>query len=165
MVLPDRSAERSGYRLPTEAEWEHVCRAGTVTTRHFGVSDELFPRYGWTWLNSLDRARLVGQLLPNPYGLFDMLGNLWEWCHDGRRAEKEDRPYPYPTRYDRAESRSRRRSRARSSPRSRAGCSVVVPLTARPPRPARRIAILVPPGYSEATYGFRVVRTLPPGRQ
>ena len=63
----------------------------------FGDSDELFPRYGWTWLNSLDRARLVGQLLPNPFGLFDMLGNLWEWCHDGRRAEKEDKPFPYPT--------------------------------------------------------------------
>ena len=163
VALPDRSAERSGYRLPTEAEWEYLCRAGTVTTRPFGDSDELFPRYGWTWLNSLDRARLVGQLLPNPFGLFDMLGNLWEWCHDGRRAEKEDKPFPYPTgtteknpAHDEIEGGAITKESRRML---RGGAFDYSPAQARS---AHRY--LGSPGYSEATYGFRVVRTLPAGR-
>ncbi len=160
MVLPERSVERTGYRLPTEAEWELLCRAGTVTPRYFGVSDELFPRHGWTWLNSLDRARPVGQLLPNPYGLFDMLGNVWEWCHDGRRGEK-DRPFPYPT-----------RTTEQSPAPDEIACGSVTGESRRMLRggafdysPAQsRSAYRYPvsPTYSEGTFGFRIVRTLPP---
>jgi len=161
MILPERSVERTGYRLPTEAEWEYLCRAGTVTARFFGVSDELFPRYGWTWLNSLDRARPVGQRLPNPYGLFDMLGNLWEWCHDGRRGEK-DRPYLYPTSTTQQNPAHDEVAGGAITKESRkmlrGGAFDYSPAQARS---AHRY--LASPDYMEPTFGFRIVRTLPPG--
>ncbi|MDF8263282.1 formylglycine-generating enzyme family protein [Luteipulveratus flavus] len=66
-----------GYRLPTEAEWEHACRAGTVGPR-YGDIDEI----AWYEGNSGDRIHPVGTRVPNPWGLHDMLGNVWEWCWD-----------------------------------------------------------------------------------
>ncbi|MFC9846496.1 formylglycine-generating enzyme family protein [Streptomyces sp. NPDC060223] len=71
----DTSAD--GYRLPTEAEWEHACRAGT-TGPHYGPLDEI----AWYRANSHDRIHHVGGKRPNPWGLHDMLGNVWEWCWD-----------------------------------------------------------------------------------
>jgi serine/threonine protein kinase len=73
---------RTGYRLPTEAEWEYACRAGTVTSRCFGESDELIDRYACCLRNSHDRARATASFLPNAFGLFDMHGDLFEWCQD-----------------------------------------------------------------------------------
>src|SRR5262249_15102461 len=64
-----------GYRLPTEAEWEYFCRAGTETARPFGQSEDHLSRFAWTSLNSDFRARGVGLLYPNEFGLFDALGN------------------------------------------------------------------------------------------
>ena len=75
--------KRTGFRMPTEAEWEYFCRAGTQTARPFGESTDLLSRYAWTWLNSGNQIHPVGQLLPNEFGLFDVLGNAWEWCQDG----------------------------------------------------------------------------------
>ena len=80
-VVPD-ALERSGYRLPTEAEWEYACRAGAVTSRYYGVSVELLGQYAWFNQNSRDRAWPCGQVKPNDLGLFDMLGNVFEWCLD-----------------------------------------------------------------------------------
>jgi serine/threonine protein kinase/formylglycine-generating enzyme required for sulfatase activity len=72
----------SGYRLPTEAEWEYACRAGTVTSRYYGLTDGLLPQYAWYVANSQNRTWPVGSLKPNDLGLFDMLGNALEWCFD-----------------------------------------------------------------------------------
>jgi formylglycine-generating enzyme required for sulfatase activity len=80
-VVPD-VLERSGYRLPTEAEWEYACRAEAVTSRYYGVSVELLGQYAWYNQNSRDRAWPCGQVKPNDLGLFDMLGNVFEWCLD-----------------------------------------------------------------------------------
>jgi formylglycine-generating enzyme required for sulfatase activity len=82
MSIPADVLERTGYRLPTEPEWEYACRSGTVTSYYFGLSTELVDKYAWTQANSNDHARSCGSLLPNDLGLFDMLGNEFEWVHD-----------------------------------------------------------------------------------
>jgi formylglycine-generating enzyme required for sulfatase activity len=73
---------RSGYRLPTEAEWEYACRAGALTSRYYGMSIALLERYARYLQNSPERAWPCGRLQPNDLGLFDMLGNVIEWCQD-----------------------------------------------------------------------------------
>jgi formylglycine-generating enzyme required for sulfatase activity len=76
--------ERTGYRLPTEVEWEYACRAGSDTTRFYGDGEKLLTDYAWYTKNSEVRWLLpVGSLPPNDFGMFDMLGNALEWCQDG----------------------------------------------------------------------------------
>jgi formylglycine-generating enzyme required for sulfatase activity len=73
---------RTGYRLPTESEWEYATRCGTESARFFGQPADLLPGYAYFDENSRDRAWPVGNLKPNDYGLFDMLGNVTEWCQE-----------------------------------------------------------------------------------
>src|SRR5262249_2864687 len=74
MKLPADYLSRTGYRLLTEAEWEFACRAGAVTSRYYGSTQELLPNYGWYAGTSQARTHPVGSLKPNELGLFDMHG-------------------------------------------------------------------------------------------
>jgi formylglycine-generating enzyme required for sulfatase activity len=100
LKLPADYLSRTGYRLPTEAEWEYACRAGTRTSRSYGSSEEMLTHHAWYIRNSEQRAWPVGQKKPNAFGLFDMHGNTWDWCQEsgwsyvvgkkGKPAEDEE---------------------------------------------------------------------------
>lgn len=76
------SPQADGYRLPTEAEWEYACRAGTKTQFSFGDDTADLARYAWHRLSNNDGLQPVGTKLPNPFGLYDMHGNVTEFCQD-----------------------------------------------------------------------------------
>jgi hypothetical protein len=91
MELPKDYLQRTGYRLPTEAEWECTSRAGALTSRFYGSSEAPLKEYAWyAKTTNAERAWPTGQLKPNDLGLFDIYGNAYEWCQDRFREFRPD---------------------------------------------------------------------------
>src|SRR5262249_15348528 len=97
MRLPADYLSRTGYRLLTEAEWNFACGPGATPRRFYGGSEELLGNYGWYAGNSQVRAHPVGRLKPNDFGLFDMHGNVWQWCQEHALASRPWGGEPAPT--------------------------------------------------------------------
>jgi len=91
MQVKPNPLTKTGYRLPTETEWEYACRGGATTTRGYGDTGDLLPMYAWYGENTVDSYMPVAKLLPNAFGLFDMHGNAAEWCHN-RFTDSNDSP-------------------------------------------------------------------------
>ena len=84
----------AGLGLPSEAQWEYACRAGTTTPYYFGEDEKAFDEYGWALalISKEYHTQPVAKKLPNPWGLYDMLGNVWEWVEDDFFEEQTDGP-------------------------------------------------------------------------
>jgi len=87
MKLRENYLSLKGYRLPTEAEMEFATRAGATTSRFYGETEELLPKYAWYQRNSQEQLWPVGSLKPNDFGLFDVLGNVYSWCQESHKDE------------------------------------------------------------------------------
>jgi formylglycine-generating enzyme required for sulfatase activity len=81
----ETDAEADGFRLPTEDEWEYACRAGSTSSAYGPIRE-----VAWTAADGVGHPSEVGARLPNLHGLFDTLGNVWEWCMDPYDAEADD---------------------------------------------------------------------------
>jgi formylglycine-generating enzyme required for sulfatase activity len=149
MTVPGDVLLRKGYRLPTEAEWEYSCRSGAVTARPYGHSIELLGSYVRYQANSREHVWSAGGLLPNDLGLFDTLGNAYEWCHDRDGADSVGRDVTIDN--------IKKSELVDELPRlirgvSFGGVSAYV-------RSAERSGIA--PSVRSTNYGFRPARTLP----
>jgi formylglycine-generating enzyme required for sulfatase activity len=150
MVLPTNYLTRTGYRLPTEAEWEYACRSGTTSGRFFGEAPGLLGSYAWYAGNNQERTWPVGRLKPNEFGLFDVFGNVSEWCQDTPRKYTD-------AKYDDVEAKDMQRLIDAEILRShRGGAFQYVPEMVTSAARDRS-----DPDYPYFSLGFRVARTLP----
>jgi formylglycine-generating enzyme required for sulfatase activity len=96
--LSEKEGKKCG--LPTEAQWEYACRAGSRTKFYFGDDDAKLDQYAWQMANSQDQTHPVGQKKPNVWGLYDMHGNVWQWMANYyapdyyQKSPREDPPGP-----------------------------------------------------------------------
>ncbi len=139
----------SGYRFPTEAEMEYATRAGALTSRYFGETDELLPKYAWYNKNSPDKTSPVARLKPNDFGLFDVQGNCYTWCQESFKA--------YPQGTEAAEDTEDGLEILSTSDRVLRGASFIN--QSSPVRSFFRFSF--PPRTRNPVIGFRVARTLP----
>jgi formylglycine-generating enzyme required for sulfatase activity len=150
--LKENYLSLTGYRLPTEAEMEYATRAGALTSRYYGETEELLPKYAWYQKNAQDQSWPVGSLKPNDLGLFDVHGNAFTWCQESYQSyrklkdntfleDKEDLLSIEPT----------------ANRVLRGGSFAVVASFAR--SASRNLVV---PTYSSFTFGFRLARTVTP---
>ena len=149
MKVAPNFIQRMGYRLPTEAEWEYACRADSDTSRYYGRTADLLDKYAWYMKNAGDRSWPAGSLKPNDWGLFDMYGNVWTWCHDSY----QDYPSVADGKTDDDDNASGPVSKSVARVLRGGGFSV----PARNLRSAERT--FSPPGDRLGGMGFRVART------
>ena len=98
-----------GYRLPTEAEWEYACRGGTSQAYYFGDDPRKLKTHAWFKDNADRSTHSVGQWRANPFGLYDMAGNVWQWCNDWYQVDYyEKSPADNPRGPDQGEKKSLR---------------------------------------------------------
>jgi serine/threonine protein kinase/formylglycine-generating enzyme required for sulfatase activity len=149
MVMPAGYLSRTGYRLPTEAEWEYACRAGTVTRRPYGSADKLLGKYAWYRENTSNRAQPVGTLKPNDFGLFDALGNTSDWCQN-RSNESDQAKQPTLDKEETGPITAKQRRLTRGGSFTNPASEI---------RSASRYPQV--PEYDGEPIGIRVARTLP----
>jgi len=139
------------FRLPTEAEWEYASRAGAGTKYHFGGDDSELDDYVWYRGNCGRRTHPVGEKRPNGWGLYDMCGNVWEWC------QSLSRPYPYRADDGREDVSAfgRRVLRGGSRDGGAADCRSAVRIHSLPGRwrGHRGFRVVMIPLYEEIPYG------------
>ena len=134
------------YRLPTEAEWEYACRAGTTTAYSFGDDVSQLGEYAWYYDNLEYTTHPVGELKPNAWDLYDMHGNVWEWCQDWYVPYGNEKVVSDST--------------GAASGHFRVLRGGAIGLLPRDVRAANR-NIVYQPGYRILNDGFRVARTIP----
>lgn len=149
MTVPENFLERAGFRLPTEAEWEFATRAGSQTPLFFGRDANRVSHYGWHKYNSGISTHSVGSLKPNELGLFDVYGNVWEWCHGSR----DD---PWPEFLEKVGDQPSRLPAIDQHPRSLRGGALVSPAGLL----RSSVRSFNKPSNEQFTIGFRVARTL-----
>lgn len=143
-----------GYRLPTEAEWEYACRAGSDTRYCFGDDERLLAQYAWCKPHSRGRPHEVGQKRPNAWGLYDMHGNVWEWCNDFYSADYYEASPPADPRGP--ESGKQRVLRGGAWSSSAAMC--------RSAQRFQELPVFTDACFGADSYGFRRVRSVPNNR-
>ncbi len=149
--LKEHYLSLTGYRLPTETEWEYGCRAGAVTSRCYGETAELQTQYGWNYDNTPEQTQPVGTLKSKDWGLFDMQGNVANWCQERHKPYAADQGKPIDDIEDTLDIISTDYRVLRGGSFLYAAVTV---------RSADRMRIL--PSYWSYTVGFRPARTIAP---